>query len=173
MSANYLEQLAVEWYEYRGYFVRRNVPVGPVAEGGHEAELGIVAVEPEAGRLVHIEASMDAHSWEVREQRFAKKFAAGRTHLPAIFGGLGEGAVEQIALVALGSRVNHPTLGGATVLTLADFMAEILTELRDRSGADVSVAQQFPILRTLQFVAEHRRALLPILLDQDPRQISF
>ncbi len=59
------------------------------------------------------------------------------------------------------------------MLTLADFLSEILTELRDRDGAGVSVAQQFPILRTLQFVAEHRRALLPILLDQDPRQISF
>ena len=173
MSANYLEQLAVEWYEYRGYFVRRGVPVGRREEGGPEAELGIVAVEPGAGRVVHLEASMDAHSWEQREQRYAKKFAAGRSHLPAAIGGLGEGSLEQVVLVALGSRVNHPTLGGADVLTLADFLVEILAELRDGGGAGVPVPQQFPILRTLQFVAEHRRALLPILLEQDPRQISF
>lgn len=173
MSANYLEQLAVEWYEYRGYFVRRGVPVEAAEEGGPAAELGVVAVEPGEGRIVHVEASMDAHSWEVREQRFAKKFAAGRAHLPAAIGGLGGGELEQIALVALGSRVNHPTLGGGDVLTLADFLVEILAELRDRSGAGVSVPQQFPILRTLQFVAEHRRSLLPVLLDQDPRQISF
>ena len=114
---------------------------------------------------------MDAHSWDQREQRYAKKFSAGRSHLPAAIGGLGEGNLEQVVLVALGSRVNHPTLGGADVLTLGDFLVEILAELRDGSGE--GVPQQFPILRTLQFVAEHRRALLPILLEQDPRQISF
>jgi hypothetical protein len=172
MSTNYLEQLAVEWYEFRGYFVRRNVPVGRRGDGGHEAELGVVAVAPAEGRVVHIEASMDAHSWEVREQRFGKKFAAGREHLAAAVGDFGGGTIEQIALIALGSRVNHPTLGGGEVLTLPEFLVEILAELV--GGASASpVPQQYPILRTLQFVAEHRRALLPILLEQDPRQISF
>ena len=28
MPGNYLEQLVAEWYEYQGYFVRRNVLVG-------------------------------------------------------------------------------------------------------------------------------------------------
>ena len=173
MSANYLEQLAVEWYEYRGYFVRRNVPVGRRDEGGYEAELGVIAVDPGTDRIVHVEASMDAHSWEVREQRFGRKFAAGRAHLPAAVGELASSGIEQVALVALGSRVNHPTLGGGQVLTLAEFLVEILAELRDGGGAGIPVPQQFPILRTLQFVAEHRRALLPILLEQDPRQITF
>ena len=81
VSANYLEQLAVEWYEYRGFFVRRGVAVGQREEGGPEAELGIVAVEPGAGRVVHLEASMDAHSWDQREQRYAKKFSAGARKL--------------------------------------------------------------------------------------------
>ena len=171
MSANYLEQLAVEWYEYRGYFVRRNVPGGERDQGGHDAELGVVAVDPADGRVVHIEASMDAHSWEVREQRLGKKFAAGRAHLPAAVGDCG-GEIEQVALIALGSKVNHPTLGGGRVLTLAEFLVEILAELL--GGASTApVPQQYPILRTLQFVAEHRRALLPVLLEQDPRQISF
>ena len=26
---NFLEQMVAEWYEFRGYFVRRNVRVGP------------------------------------------------------------------------------------------------------------------------------------------------
>ena len=28
MAHNFLEQLVAEWYEYQGYFVRRNVMVG-------------------------------------------------------------------------------------------------------------------------------------------------
>ena len=64
-------------------------------------------------------------------------------------------------------------LGGGTVLTLSDFMIEILQELKERSGEDLSVPQQYPILRTLQFVVENRRGVISALIDQDPRQIGF
>lgn len=37
MAGNYLEQLASEWYEFQGYFVRRNIRVGRRLEGGHYA----------------------------------------------------------------------------------------------------------------------------------------
>lgn len=34
MAANHLEQLVAEWYEFEGYFVRRNVMVGRRPSGG-------------------------------------------------------------------------------------------------------------------------------------------
>jgi len=74
MTANYLEQLAAEWYEYSGYFVRRNLLVGPKPGGGFEAELAILAVHVGRRHAVHIEPSMDAHSWEKREERYSKRF---------------------------------------------------------------------------------------------------
>ena len=43
MPFNYLEQLVAEWYDYKGYFLRRNVLVGKRAQGGYESELDIVA----------------------------------------------------------------------------------------------------------------------------------
>ena len=42
MAVNFLEQLVAEWYEYRGYFIRRNVWVGKLAKGGYECELDII-----------------------------------------------------------------------------------------------------------------------------------
>jgi hypothetical protein len=54
---NFLEQLAAEWYEFRGYFVRRNIRVGLRPRGGYESELDVVAFDPDKGHLVHIEAS--------------------------------------------------------------------------------------------------------------------
>jgi hypothetical protein len=36
MATNYLEQLVAEWYEYKGYFVRRNILVGRLPKGGFE-----------------------------------------------------------------------------------------------------------------------------------------
>ena len=78
MASNFLEELVAEWYEYQEYFVRRNVLVGKRVRGGYESELDVVAFHPTKKHLVHIETSMDTQSWEQREQRFAKKFEAGR-----------------------------------------------------------------------------------------------
>lgn len=86
---NHLEQLVAEWYEFQGYFVRRNVMVDPRPRGGYECELDVVAFHPGKQHLVHLEPSLDADSWQRREERFAKKFDAGRRHIPAIFGGIG------------------------------------------------------------------------------------
>ena len=49
---NFLEQLVAEWYEFNGYFVRRNVKVGPRAKGGHDGELDVVAFHPGRKSLV-------------------------------------------------------------------------------------------------------------------------
>jgi len=174
MTANYLEQLAAEWYEYSGYFVRRNVLVGPKVGGGFEAELTILAVHLGQRTVVHVEPSMDAHSWDKREKRYRARFDAGRQFIPGLLGDFDlAGDIRQIALIGLGSRINHPTLGGGEVLTLPDFLAEIIASVGTVTEASGAVGQQYPILRTLQFVADNRRALMAALLDQDPRQIGF
>ncbi len=75
---NFLEQLTAEWYEFRGYFVRRNIHVGPRERCGWECELDVVAFDPKRKHLIQIEPSMDADPWETRERRFRKKFEAGQ-----------------------------------------------------------------------------------------------
>jgi len=174
MTANYLEQLAAEWYEYSGYFVRRNVPVGPKPGGGFDTELTILAVHLGQRRVVQVEPSMDAHSWEKREKRYRDRFDAGQRFIPGLLGNFEPAApIRQVALIGLGSRLNHPTLGGGEVLTLPDFLAEIIASVGEVADASGAVPQQYPILRTLQFVAENRRSVMAALLDQDPRQIGF
>lgn len=64
---NFLEQLVSEWYEFQGYFVRRNVRIGLRANGGYEGELDVLALHPGKKRLLHIETSMYAGSWEKRD----------------------------------------------------------------------------------------------------------
>jgi hypothetical protein len=41
---NHLEQLIGEWLQYKGYFVRVSVPLGPRPKGGFEGELDVVAL---------------------------------------------------------------------------------------------------------------------------------
>ncbi len=64
---SHLEAILFEWYDWRGYVVKRNVKVGKLSHGGWEGELDIVAYHPTTRELVHVEPSIDALSWAKRE----------------------------------------------------------------------------------------------------------
>lgn len=154
--ANFLEQLVCEFYEFRGYFVRQNVMVGKRAKGGYEGELDVVAFHPVLKKLVHLEPSMDAHTWEKREERFTKKFAAGRSHIPALFQGLDVPAeIEQIALFGFGGKGGRTHVGGGRIVLVSEFMNEIADALRGKRVQTAAIPEGFPLLRTMQFTLQH------------------
>jgi len=156
---NHLEQLVAEWYEFRGYFVRRNVSVGKRPNGGYDCELDIVAFCPTRQHLVHLEPSMDAHTWAVRESRYTKKFEAGRKHIPGLFGNITlPDTIEQIAVLGFASNANIKTLAGGRIQTTAELLAEITAEIAPRKIASAAVPEQYPLLRTIQFAYQHRKA---------------
>lgn len=164
MASNFLEELIAEWYEYRGYFVRRNVNVGPREKGGYECELDVVAFHPEARHLVHIEPSMDADSWAVRERRFRKKFEAGQKYIPELFRGLRlPKRIQQVALLGFGSNVNHTHVGGGEVVPVREVLAEIFAELQDRPIPSAAVPEDKPVLRAIQYVVQHSELLFEVL----------
>jgi len=63
---SHLEDPIYEFYEWRGYIVRRNIKVGKLHHGGWAGELDIVAYHPEHRNLVHLEPSIDAESLSKR-----------------------------------------------------------------------------------------------------------
>jgi hypothetical protein len=153
---NFLEQLVAEWYEFRGFYVRRNVKVGKLSHGGHGGELDIVAYHPVEQRLVHIEPSMDAHKWEERERRYKKKFEIGRREIPALFAGFKSlPKLEQIALFVQGSNKSRPTIGGGKVMMISELMADIHARIRPMKVLSQAIPEQYVILRTLQFAANY------------------
>ncbi len=157
---NHLEQLVSEWYEYQGYFVRRNVHVGRRTNGGWECELDVIAFNPTKKHLVHIEPSMDANSWPKREKRYAKKFEAGRKYIPELFVGIEiPDHIEQIALFGIGSKTNNHVLAGGHVWLASDLLLQITSTLRKLRIEKAAVSQQFPLLRTIQFVCHHENLL--------------
>jgi len=165
MTANYLEELVAEWYEFQGYFVRRNIKVGKRAAGGYDCELDVVAFHPERKHLVHIEPSMDADSWKVRETRYKKKFAAGKKHVPKIFKGIGIPAkypIEQIALLVFASKKNRQTLAGGQIVLLPELLQVILTYLKEMKLESRAVPEHLPILRTLQVVSTYRATVAAV-----------
>ena len=159
---NHLEQLAYEWYEYRGYFVRRNTQVGLRVAGGYECELDIVAFHPTTGHIIHIEPSMDADSWEKRETRYSKKFKAGMKYIPFMIPDFKPGTpIEQVAMFGLLKNRNREELAGGKVWAVSDFLGDIVAALKGRKIAKEAVPEQFPLLRTIQFMCEHSSVLFP------------
>jgi len=156
MAINFLEQLAAEWYEWSGYFVRRNVKVGRRTAGGYECELDVVAFHPTQKKLVHIEPSSDAASWAKREEKYTKKFAAGRKYIPKLFDGIEvPKTIEQIALLSFASNKNRKTVGGGRIVTVAEFLVQVLLEVRSRSINHDAIPEQFVILRSYQLLTSN------------------
>lgn len=163
MPSNHLEQLVAEWYEYQGYFVRRNIFVGKRKKGGYECELDIVAFHPQKKHLVHIEPSLDANSWSIRETRYKKKFDAGRKYIPGLFPGLDVPAeIEQYAVLVFASDTNHTTIGGGRVLIVEDLLKDIFHELRDKHLASNAIPEHLIILRSFQFATEYRKSIIDV-----------
>jgi hypothetical protein len=164
MAHNYLEQLAAEWYEYQGYFIRRNVWVGKRKAGGYECELDVVGFHPEKKHLVQIEPSMDAASWATREKRYSKKFKAGRKYIPGLFSGLDiPKDVEQIALLVFASTKNQKTLGGGRIVHISEFLSGIYASLRPKDIFGNMVPEQYSILRSFQFTSQYYQSIKPAI----------
>jgi len=167
MASNFLEQLIAEWYQLRGYFIRRNVWVGKRPKGGYECELDIVAFHPGEKHLVQIEPSMDASSWADRERRYKKKFEAGRKYIPSLFKHLDiPKKIDQIAVLVFASKQNRDTLAGGKLILGNELLEEIFADLQSRSIYSKTIPEQFPILRALQFVAQYRKEICTILLHE-------
>ena len=161
MAGNHLESLVAEWYEFRGYFVRRNVQVGKLPTGGYEGELDVVGFHPEQRSLVQIEPSLDADGSAEREKRYKKKFEAGREYIPGLFPGMAiPKDIDQIALFVYGGKSRErierfERITGGRVVLIRDFMKEIRADIRHRKVASAAIPEGLPLLRTLQFAVEY------------------
>ena len=163
MVANHLEQLLAEWYEFQGYYLRRNVLVGKRPQGGYACELDIVGFNPVKRHLLHIEASLDADSWSRREERYERKFRLGKEHIPGLFHGLDlPSEIDQRAVLVFASKVNNQTIGGGRIMLADEVVEEILTALRGRRLASNMIPEHMPLLRTLQFVTEYRQTVMKV-----------
>jgi hypothetical protein len=159
---SHLEDLLVEWHDWRGYVVKRNVKVGRLGHGGWAGELDIVAYHPSTEHLIHYEPSLDAHPWTVRERRFGKKFASGRKYIYAeVFPWLRKDTpLEQVAvLVSKGAA--RSSLAGASVVTIDELMRQIRAAVsKEGKMAKRAIPEQYPLLRTVQlFTCGYYRAV--------------
>ena len=149
---NHLEQLISEWFEWKDYVVRRNVKVGKRPRGGYIGELDVVAYSHERNHLIQVEPSIDPHTWAKREERFKKKFDAGKKYiLDEVFPWVPHNKKFEQWAVLWASNKNHKTVGGGEIVPVWDLYRLIAKDILDKGGPNTSaIPEQFPLLRTMQ-----------------------
>jgi hypothetical protein len=159
--ANHLEQLIYEWLEFKGYVVRRNVKVGKLVHGGHEGELDIVAYHPINNHLIQIEPSIDSVTWKKREQRFKKKFDAGRKHITSkIFPWLPRNKKVEKWAVLIASDKNNAEIGGGKVVPIWKLYRMIVKDINALGNpSSNAIPEIYPLLRTIQHTLRWARPI--------------
>lgn len=148
---NFLESLVAEWYEFSSYFVRSNPRTRKRQKGGWDVELDVLAYSPSDRRLIHIETSSDANSWQERKDRFLKKkFILSREEYELLIGSR-INTIEKIAIVGWSSTKSDLNWGDdIKVVLIPQFLEEITTKLRETSPLKQAVPESFPLLRAMQ-----------------------
>jgi hypothetical protein len=155
---NFLESLVAEWYDYRGYFVRSNSRTRKRQKGGYDVELDVLAFSPSDQRLIHIETSGDANSWQERKERFLKKkFILSREEYESLIGTRVH-TIEKIAIVGWNSTKSDLNWGDdIKVVLIPQLLEEITTKLRETSPLKQAVPESFPLLRAMQMALAFKK----------------
>lgn len=151
---NHLENLIAEYYDWQGFLVKQNIKVGRRVAGGWEMELDVIAYHPKNGRLIHVEASLDADPWAKRLARYEKKFTLGEKYiLKEVFSWLpSTTAIERIAIFP-SVPVKREIFAGATLRSVDEFVKEVRDLVEGGSPiAERAIPEQYPLLRTMQLI---------------------
>jgi hypothetical protein len=152
--ANHLETLISQYYDWKGWIVRKNVKVGRRARGGYEGELDVVVYDPISGKVIHYEPSTDGDAWAKREMRYNRKFELGRKHISKdVFPWIRpDFELEQIAVFF--QVPNHRRNFQSGKAISIDELVKIIRDDIERQGraGKNAVPEQYDLLRMIQLV---------------------
>lgn len=149
---SHLEELIYQYYDWKGYVVRKNVKVGRLKHGGWAGELDIVAFRHQDSHLVHIEPSIDALSWDKREMKMRKKFEVGQKYIyKEVFPWLHSTVtLEQIAIL-VSQKKGMEKIAGGKLMSIDEFIKRVKEDVY-KTGimAKSAIPEQYSLLRTIQ-----------------------
>lgn len=152
--ANHLETLIAQFYDWKGWVVRKNVKVGRRERGGYAGELDVVVYDPTTGKVIHYEPSTDATTWEKRAAKYARKFKMGRDYIakdamPWLKPGF---ELEQIA-VFFQVPEHRREFQGAKAISIDELVRMIRDEIQKRGRVGKNaIPEQYDLLRTIQLL---------------------
>ena len=158
-TMNFLERLVADWYEHQGYLVRSNLMFGKPDKGGYEGEADVLAVKFDEHRLVHIETSGDAFSWEKRLSRFEGKFKTANKYYLASLSIPKDFTIERRVYVGFGSPSaktralieDFEARVEARVYSVDELAKEIVAHVGKSKPETSAIPESFGYLRAFQF----------------------
>jgi len=152
--ANHLETLIFQYYDWKGWVVRKNIKVGRRDRGGYDGELDVVVYNPQSGRVIHYEPSTDATTWPKRKEKYKRKFELGKKYISTeVFPWLKPGfKLEQIAVFFLVPE-NRRDFQGGRAISIDELVKMIRDDIekQGRVGKN-AIPEQYDLLRMIQLV---------------------
>ena len=92
--------------------------------------------------------------------RFKKKFKAGQKYIPLLFEEMDiPEHIEQIAVFVFASKINKKEINGAKIMLVSELLQEIIAELSKKHISKQAVSEQYPLLRTIQYITSFKNNL--------------
>ena len=162
---NFLEQLAAEWFDYQGYFIRTNIKFGKLKKGGYQGEIDLIAYHPENNQLIHVETSTGGESFEKRKKIFLRKFDDASKHYEDILPFVIDKKIEikRRAIVGFAKKtripVDWPKDLKIKFISVPAFISKICKELTKKNPSREIVPESYPLLRTIQLTVHYYKPI--------------
>lgn len=150
---NFLEELSSEWYEYQGYFVKKNIRVDKLDKGGYKGEFDVVAYNPYTHELIHIETSGASTSIRNTVEKFNKKFKYTQDDYIRILKFKEIKTIKKIAIAGY-SKTTSAKLDGIELITIPRFVQNISVEIDKINFMKIILPEKFPLLRAIQLARQ-------------------
>ena len=157
---SFLEQLAKEWFEFQGLFVRNNAKFGRLAHGGWKGEIDLLILDTAEGTVTHVETSSDADTWSRRRERLGKKFRDAEDYYQEVLPRVVAVSRPVIKRAIVGTSLNaKESLGLPDVqeTSIPAFVAEITESLKKTHPMRSAIPESWPLLRAMQFALTWRK----------------
>lgn len=155
---NSLEKLAVEWYNYKGFYVKRNVYFGTSQKGGVEGEIDVFAYHPKTKEAIHIEAAVP-ESYKKTGEHHKRKFESAQKYYKAFFN-VDPNSVKRISLILTGSQPKQTSIekiesvASSKFIHIKDLINEIIEEMKNLDENSMNIVKEtYPLLRLIYILS--------------------
>ncbi|MFW9996052.1 MAG: hypothetical protein ACFFD4_28685 [Candidatus Odinarchaeota archaeon] len=153
-TKTYLEELVAEWYDFKGYFVKTNIPFGKGEQGGIKGEIDVLVYDPATQVLKHVEVETGATSYSEIAEKTSKKFERASDYYSKLFPS-GVRSIEKQIITGWGdmkqeNRELIKNTTGADLITIKEFFNEIKTGVQAIDPTSNAIPECYRLLRTVQ-----------------------
>jgi Holliday junction resolvase-like predicted endonuclease len=143
MVENFLEELAAEYYEFNGYWIKKNTRY-------EREEFDVFAMKKD--EFIHVECDGSSDTVEVIRKRLLGKFKRANKHYEQLFGLKDVQKVKKIAIVGRTNK-EFKIGSGITRKSIPEFVTETIDFVAKQPK---TVPEQYGFLRMLQFEMQYR-----------------